>query len=49
MIYIIMRDNMKFIASKNVSTLDPSDYHVNKTGIRLKYLDNTIKGVIGDL
>ena len=39
-----MSDNGKVIAHSNFSSLDPSDYDVNKTNIRLKDLDNTIKG-----
>ena len=49
MIYFIVRDNRKVIASRTVSALDLSDYDVNEKNVRLKDLDNTIKGRIDDL
>ena len=49
MIYFIMSNNRKVIASRNVSALDPLDYDVNETNVRLKDLDNTIKGRIDNL
>ena len=48
MIYFIMSDNRKVIASRTVSALDLSDYDVNEKNVRLKDLDNTIKGRIDD-
>ena len=49
MIYLIMSDTRKVIASRTVSALDPSDYDVNEKSIILKDLDNTIKGRIDNL
>ena len=49
MIYFIMINNRKVVASRNVSALDPSDYDVNERNIIIKDLDNTIKGRIDDL
>ena len=49
MVYYVMRDKDKVISFSIVSTLEPSDYDVNKTKVRLKDLDNTIRGSIGDL
>ena len=48
MFYYIMSINVKVIACTAVSPLDPSDYDVNETNVRLKYLYNTLKGSIGD-
>ena len=48
MTYFVMSNNMKVIASRTVSALDPSDYDVNETKVRLKDLDNTTKGRISD-
>ena len=43
-----MRNSGKVVNHITVSPLDPSDYDLNKTKVRLEYLDNTIKGIIVD-
>ena len=48
MVYYIMSDYGKVIDSITVSTLDLSDHDVNETKVRLKDLDNTIRGRIYD-
>ena len=48
MTYLVMSNNMEVIASTTVSDLDPSDYDVKETKVRLKDLDNTTKGRISD-
>ena len=48
MIYYVMSDNGKDIDCSTVSPLDPSDYDVNETKVRIKDLRNIIKGSIGD-
>ena len=48
MVYYIISNNRKVISRGSVSPLDPLDYDVNVTRFRLKYLDNTPNGSIGD-
>ena len=48
MVYYVMSDSGKVIARRTISTFDPSDYDIKRTKVRLKYLDNTIKGSIVD-
>ena len=48
MVYYIISKNRKFISCSTVSLLDPSYYDVNETKVRLKDLDNIIKGISSD-
>ena len=43
-----MSNNRKVIALRNVSPLEALYYDLNVTKVRLKGLDNKIKGSIGD-
>ena len=45
----VMSNNGKVIVRSNVLPLDPLDYDLNDINIRIKELDNTMKGSIGDL
>ena len=49
MIYFIMSNNRKVIASRTVSAFELSDFDVNEKNVRLTDLDITIKGRIDDL
>ena len=49
MVHYVMSKNRKVVDCSTISPLDPSDYDVNLKNVRIKDLDNTIKGGIGDL